>query len=54
MEDSLSPLFNLKCGLPQGFPLSPILYIIYNSSLLSLGLYGGSRTQKKGDNSIYF
>jgi hypothetical protein len=34
MEDYLSPSFQLHCGLPQGSPLSPILYIIYNSLLL--------------------
>jgi hypothetical protein len=34
MEEYLSPSFNLNCGLPQGSPLSPILYTIYNSSLL--------------------
>jgi ribonuclease HI len=34
MEDYISPSFKLKCGLPQGSPLLPILYIIYNSSLL--------------------
>jgi hypothetical protein len=34
MEDYISPPFNLQCRLPQGSPLSPILYIIYNSSLL--------------------
>ena len=34
MDDYLSPSFDLKCGLPQGSPLSPILYIIYNSDLL--------------------
>lgn len=35
LENYLSDPFNLNCGLPQGSPLSPILYIIYNSSLLS-------------------
>ncbi|KAI7944162.1 hypothetical protein MJO28_011690 [Puccinia striiformis f. sp. tritici] len=34
MDDYLSPSFDLHCGLPQGSPLSPILYIIYNSDLL--------------------
>jgi hypothetical protein len=34
MDGFLSPSFNLSCGLPQGSPLLPILYIIYNSSLL--------------------
>jgi hypothetical protein len=34
MEYYLSPSFQLCCGLPQGSPLSPILYIIYNSLLL--------------------
>jgi hypothetical protein len=30
MEDYMSPSFQLKCGLPQGSLLTPILYIIYN------------------------
>jgi hypothetical protein len=34
MENYVSPSFQLCCGLPQGSPLSLILYIIYNSSLL--------------------
>ena len=35
LEGFVSNPFKLKCGLPQGSPLSPILYIIYNSDLLS-------------------
>jgi hypothetical protein len=34
MDDFTSTPFELKGGLPQGSPLLPILYIIYNSSLL--------------------
>jgi hypothetical protein len=34
MDDFISSPFELRCGLPQGSPLSPILYIIYKSSLL--------------------
>lgn len=28
--------FSLTHGLPQGYPLSPLLYLIYNNSLLSI------------------
>ena len=35
LEGFVSNPFKLKCGLPQGSPLSPILYVIYNSDLLS-------------------
>jgi hypothetical protein len=34
MEDYVSPPFVIHQGLPQGLPLSVILYILYNSSLL--------------------
>lgn len=34
LQDFLSEKFEVKDGLPQGSPLSVILYIIYNSSLL--------------------
>lgn len=35
LQDFLSDRFDIENGLPQGSPLSVILYIIYNSSLLS-------------------
>lgn len=31
-----SPAFTLDHGLPQGSPLAPLLYLIYNSSLLGI------------------
>lgn len=31
-----SPRFSLAHGLPQGSPLSPLLYLLYNNSLLAL------------------
>jgi ribonuclease HI len=34
IDDFVSPAFDIKIGLPQGSPLSVILYIIYNNSLL--------------------
>lgn len=34
LQDFLSEKFNVEDGLPQGSPLSVILYIIYNSTLL--------------------
>jgi hypothetical protein len=34
MADYISDPFDIAIGLPQGSPLSVILYIIYNNSLL--------------------
>ncbi|GAA5837178.1 hypothetical protein JCM5353_001590 [Sporobolomyces roseus] len=36
VEGVVSPPLDGNCGLPQGSPLSPLLYIAYNSSLLQL------------------
>jgi hypothetical protein len=34
MDDYTSNPFDIKLGLPQGSPLSVILYILYNNSML--------------------
>ena len=39
---SLSAWCNLSCGVPQGFVLAPLLFLIYTSNVTSLFLDTGS------------
>lgn len=34
IDDYISEEYNIETGVPQGSPLSPILYIFYNSDLI--------------------
>src|SRR5438045_2848325 len=35
LKKSTTPYYNVKCGTPQGSPLSPILYMLYLAKLLA-------------------
>ena len=35
LEKSTTPYYNIKCGTPQGSPLSPVLYMLYLAELLA-------------------
>ena len=37
LDGSLGPLVEIHCGLPQGSPISPILFMLYVSPLLLMG-----------------
>ena len=37
LAEGISNIFNIHTGVPQGSPLSPILYLFYNADLLEIG-----------------